>query len=221
MAAANPTTRRSLFAIAGAAALVPAVAMAAPAPTHADAELIALGLEDERLHAAYEAASAVRSEAFRRLQAMQPTPPPELIIKRMDVWDFFGDMHLYIGKEADDYVVRRVKTWLASEHLRAWNFKRVEDRAHEIIAAYERHAAAVTVAEHRSGLTRACQVEDDAYEALSDNEDRIMALPCRTLEGARIKARLARRNIPEDTKVSGYVRHAMEVVDFVLRGAAH
>lgn len=214
--------RRTLF---GAAAIgVPALAMpAAVAADNRDARLIALGEQDGRLYEQFVAASARTKAAYARYQARLPKPSPVLTITRSDAFRFGAALYGQVGRSLTQRDRDWLSTWLEQTHLRSGNHSLVEGRARDLIAAYDeddRTERRVSVA---TGLRAASVAEGELYERLTEVEGQIVALPCHTMDGARVKARIARRyNQPdEDDQQDWGVKAAMQVVDLVLQKGAH
>ncbi len=213
--------RRALFGAAPALTVL-AVPAAARAFQAGDTELIVLGNQHTRAVSAYEAAREACGAAYKRHEDTRPEAPVCLTITRHDCWDHGGYLYRRDGSLANERDVEYLRKWLASPHLRRGDFSRTEARAIEVIAAFEKHDRAVLMNEEKSGLVRAGEVEDDAYERMCDLEDRIVEAPCSTLAGLMVKARVAKRLVPDGDHVSNdwHDTAALAVIDVILKMGA-
>lgn len=208
--------RRTLFgaaALAGTALAVPAMAQVALD----DADLLALGRDHERLFAEYGAAKHQTSKAHTAYKRRLPAPT---VITATDARVFQG-LHNAAGKEAS-WAYEYLQKWLAAPHTRT-SMPSAEARARELIKASEEQDKVEQRIAAETGLDRAGEREDDLYERLCDIEADIVAARCTTMAGLVIKARVARRLIPDGHSVENDWSDtvALSVIDVVLKMGAH
>lgn len=211
-------SRRSMFGASAAAiiASVPVVSVAAPS---ADAALLELGRQDEQLYAAYQAAQRVTTAAYERYTAQRPQPSGVLIATKDDETRFH-QRELKAGEPIDGVTVVYLKESLprleGGALFHPGKEYRPLTRAKEIIAAHDKLLEDDAKVSRRVGLEQAGEAEDEAYDRLSENEIKIRDARCHTLEGAKIKARVASRYRNATPDFAGEV--AMGIVDLILNG---
>ena len=212
--------RRLFF---GATAAV--AAMAAPAVSvanvSADAALLDMGRQWEAAVARRAAATATADRLQGEYVKTKPRPP-RLTATKEDCargLDIYGGVGATIPWERVQLIVRRAAEW-KNDRLQQSTMDGRSKWAERFVRADERHDAALRVHADRIGLTAADDEYDAAYSALSDLEDQIIAAPCSTLAGLRVKARVAKRLIPPttDTDNDWHDTAALNVIDALLSG---
>lgn len=209
--------RRTFF---GATAAV--AAMAAPAVTvadvSADAALLDMGRQWEAL---VERQAAAEAEGRRLKVIFDRTKPraPRLRITQEDCERGIGrngGVGATIPWESVLLICRRAREWRAQPEHMPGRLKWAE----RFERAYERHDTALRIHAESIGLTAADDEYDAAYHALNAIEERIVAAHCSTLEGLRIKARVAKRLVPPttDTDNDWHDTAALSVIDSILSG---
>lgn len=208
--------RRTFFSATAAV-----TAMAAPALTvadvSADAALLDMGRQWEAL---VERQAAAEAEVRRLKVIFDRTKPraPRLRITQEDldrgVGMRTGRLGDIIGPEELRRIVRNAKTYTPDVMPTRYKWARRFIRADE---SYEQrlddHSKAI-------GLMAADAEYDAAYDARCALEERIVAAPCATLAGLRVKARVAKHLIPPitDTENDWHDTAALAVIDSILSG---
>lgn len=208
--------RRLFF---GATAAV--AAMTAPAVTvanvGADAELLEMGRQWEVLFEQKEAAYAEAARLQDLFDASKP-PPPRLRITQEDLNRGVGMRAARLGgvisPEEFRRILRNAKTYTPDVVPTRYKWSR------RFIRADEAHITRVEARRRAIGL---CALEDECdrlYDAIRALEDRIIAEPCSTLAGARVKARVAKTLIPGPDQVDNdwHDTAALSVINSILNG---
>ncbi len=207
--------RRTFFATTAAVAIAAAPA-ATVADVSADRELLELGRQWE---IAVERRVTATDLADRLLAEYERTKPktPRL---RATAEDCERGISRNVGAtipwESVLLTCRRAREWRTQPEHTPGRLKWVE----RFERAYERHNTALKVHAKSIGLTAADDEYDAAYDALNAIEERIVAARCSTLDGLRVKARVAKRLIPPVTDVENdwHDTAALAVIDSILSG---
>lgn len=223
----RPTSRR---AILGALATAPVVSVpvlaalpAAAGEPHPDAALLALGARFEAAETAYRAACR-RAEEIEAAIVL-PEKPAAIYVAE-------GDRALRLenyATERDDgrfwYIVppahaerqglrrahfrNRERPAIPADRLPAHStvvervpWPEAQARADEIVSAYEAWVAERDRIDVESGLEAANRASDALGEELSDIEAAIEDATARTLDGLRVKARMARRDLGQGFQIN-------------------
>lgn len=207
--------RRTFFGASAALA-----SAAAPAVTFADVsadrELLELGRQWE---IAVER-RATATELADRLLAEYDRTKPKTPRLRATAEDCERGISRNVGAtipwESVLLTCRRAREWRAQPEHMPGRLKWAE----RFERAYERHDTALRLHAESIGLTAADAEYDAAYHALNAIEERIVAARCSTLEGLRIKARVAKRLVPPttDTDNDWHDTAALSVIDSILSG---
>lgn len=209
--------RRHIFGASAAAliASVPAVSVAAPA---ADAELLALGAQYEQAFAEYQRAIATSKTTWDAFLARRPEPSAAMVMSRNDAIDF--GLFKNAGHPLTLYSYRALERWLSQPALRnGAASKRLEPRARALMKAYDDHEAAEERLVIATGHKAATAAEDALYDRVCELEKAILAAPCTTLAGIRVKAVVADNNRPLASHTPDFSEEAaFTVVDLILKG---
>jgi len=209
--------RRHLFAASAAVAVIAAPAIVVA--SQPDAELLELGAKYERVVADYKAATARSEATYQDFKAQRPSPPPALIVTRKDAFDF-GGLHHQVSRPLNPHGYDYLEKWLPDTGNRNNAAStRLEPRARELLKAYDDHEEATQRILAAVGHKAASDVEDGLYERLCEIERAILAAPCSTLAGLKVKAMVADNNrAPEDHTPNFSEIAAFAVVDLILNG---
>lgn len=212
--------RRIFF---GATAAV--AAMAAPVVTvanvSADRDLLDLGRQWEAAVERQDQAAATAEYLSAEYAKTKPRFP-RLKATKEDCargLDCYGGIGATIPWDRVQKIVRSAPAWRQQKLLQAT----IDGRpkwAERFVRADERYDAALKAHADRIGLTAADDEFDAAYDARCSLEERIVAAPCSTLAGLRVKARVAKRLIPQpsDTENDWHDTAALAVMDALLNG---
>lgn len=205
--------RRTFFGTTAAVAIAAAPAVTV-ADVSADRELLELGRQWE---IAVERRATAIELADRLLAEHERTKPktPRLRATAEDCERGIGrsgGVGTTIPWESVLLICRRAREWRAQPEHMPGRLKWAE----RFERAYERHDTALRRHADSIGLTAA----DAAYDALNAIEERIVAARCSTLEGLRVKARVAKRLIPPVTDVDNdwHDTAALAVIESILNG---
>jgi hypothetical protein len=209
--------RRHLFAAGAAVAVIAAPAVAAA--SQPDAELLELGANYERVVADYRAATARSEATYQDFKAQRPCPPPALIVTRKDAFDF-GAFHSQVSRPLTPHGYVHLEKWLTNTGVRSQAASaRLEPRVRELLKAYDDHETATQRVLAAVGHKAASDAEDGLYDRLCELERAILAAPCTTLAGLKVKAQVADYNrAPEDHTPNFSEVAAFSVVDLILNG---
>lgn len=209
--------RRTFFGTTAAVAIAAAPAVTV-ADVSADRELLELGRQWE---IAVERRATAIELADRLLAEHERTKPktPRLRATAEDCERGIGrngGVGTTIPWESVLLICRRAREWRAQPEPMPGRLKWAE----RFERAYERHDTALRRHAESIGLTTADAEYDAAYDALNAIEERIVAAPCSSLEGLRVKARVAKRLIPPitDTENDWHDTAALTVIDSILSG---
>jgi hypothetical protein len=205
------TSRRNALALVATlpALAVPAAVAAMGSP---DAELIALGREFDRLALVINDCFRRSSAAYDQAKAMMIEAPDALRPK-------VGDMEVGLRPpECSNVGDGLYGHFDVSGYIRGIDHL----RAREIVRDYDLwNASQESWAYERSGCNDIGREIDTHYEAIKPIEQRIIALPARTIEGMKVKARVtffcAVGNINDDDDQSTYGLSARSIVIDLLR----
>lgn len=224
----RPTSRRAILGALAAAPVVSVPVLAAlPAAAgepHPDAALLALGAWFEAAETAYRAACRRAEE----IEAAIVLPEKPAAIYAAEGDDALGlaryaaerddGRHWYIVGRADASPkpgLRQPRLRLAerdatpadglpahSTVARYVPWPEAQARADEIVSAYEAWVAERDRIDVESGLEAANRASDALGEELSDIEAAIEDATARTLDGLRVKARMARRDLDQGFQIN-------------------
>lgn len=202
--------RRALFGAAPALAVIglPVAAVA----FNADQQLVDLGMRWDRATLDADRLGVELDEALDRFKAAKPSPPRVRVTKA----DERRSRHVAgetwgwpdVEKVAKDAIEWRREPQRHPSRI-AW--------AGRFEKAVANHKASVANAEIITGYAAAHEAYERAYQMVWSIERSIMALPCRTLPGAQIKARVAAKN--DDNDVGSAL--SSQVCAFILKMGAH
>lgn len=210
-------SRRSMFGASAAAiiASVPAVTVASPS---ADAALLDLGLRYEKAFADYQQAVSTSKATWAAFKARRPEPSPAMMVSQIDAIDF--GIFKNAGQPLSIYSYRALERWLSRPDLRNTRASdQMEPRARALMQAYDEHEAAEERMVVATGHKAASEAEDALYEKACELERAIIATPCSTLAGLRVKAMVAHNNRePADHEPDFPTTAAFSVIDALLNG---
>lgn len=187
------TTRRALFAAAPVLALAATPVAAAINP---DAELLTLADRWHRAMLAEEAADDACEEAQQRAQKSVEVPAA-LYPRLTGTPDFVAGLPmLRRGQRYREFHRDRIQTMYEGNRkiFEAVGCNRFSmDRCKEVLDALDWHAAAIAAAEAKEGVARLREAGQQAYLVVADIEAQILALRATTIDGLRVKAKIAGR----------------------------
>ncbi len=217
--------RRALFGVAPAVALagLPAVVGAS---IRSDTGLQYLGSRYEEACAAYDAASKQEDEAEERFVATH-IPKPVAHATEEDIARGIGaQAGLAAGERIPWVEVVRVNRNLRD----GWTIDLTSPLslsrarwAEKYAALMATHRANEKAVQDRVGLTAAEARAQEALRVKNEIEEAIVAAPCSTMAGLRVKAMVAKRLVPgvDDTENDWHDTAALSVIDVLLRMGAN
>lgn len=209
--------RRDVFSAAAAVAVIAAPAVTV-ASVRTDSALLELGAEYERVVAAHQAAVTRSATTYLDFKVNRPSPPDALIVSRADAFDF-SILHAQISRPLTAHGYVHLEKWLADKASRNQAASlRLEPRARELLKAYDDHEAATQRVMDAVGHKQASDAEERLYERVCELERSILAAPCTSLAGLKVKALVAHNNREQDDVMDLSERAAFAVVDYVMNG---
>jgi hypothetical protein len=198
MKAIQSVARRNL--LCGLALAPAAVAISPPqaaASSHPDAGLLDLGQRWEIARAEARRLWNRAEVAEERSRERYPATPGTLIVRPDDYFHSLRPSSAGLGTAPATFTGAQVTKWrnaLAdgryAELMSSGAKKRFEDRAREIVAAWDDHLDAKEAVSVSVGLRSAEAAAGAADRALQRIEEQIFAVRAATLEGFRVKARI-------------------------------
>lgn len=189
-------TRRTLFGLIAAPAVIALPSTASALVAGPDAEILELERQRVIAAASYERISEWADELHAQARAEFPAKPEVLRIQSNDWFTTISGQD--VNGSMDWATVARWREALET-HARSpdhYNLipkqrDRMVSRGREILAADDAHRAACEAVYVATGARHASDLSEAACHVLGDLEDRILAARAMTPEGLRIKARMA------------------------------